>query len=324
MESKAILYRIFLLLVFPFVWGTVAAFSEPQGAPPSESTLPVIGPSPQQSAGSPAATASPIIAQAEVARQGQKTIVRIIATGPTVSQASRLSSPERLVLDFPGAHLAVEHWRISDAVPPVLNVRVGQFKPDVARVVIDLDQASPYRVRTQENTVTVEFDVATSTLPQNPALPVAPAVKSQHVPPTRGREVRALSTGTIADAPRSTETAPATKEAAAVANHESPELDSAPLETSFQNGMLTFRAHNQALRSLVMGIGTQARIAINMGVSLGNEQISVEFRHYRVDEALRQMLKDYDVSFLYAGGGKGSTSLKEVWVFPMGDLLPEN
>jgi hypothetical protein len=35
-------------------------------------------------------------------------------------------------------------------------------------------------------------------------------------------------------------------------------------------------------------------------------------------------LKDYDVSFLYAGGGKGSISLKEVWVYPMGDLLPEN
>jgi hypothetical protein len=323
-EGKGILSRIFLLLVFPFVWGTVAAFSEPQGTPPSELTLPVIGPSPQQSAGSPATTASPIIAQVDVNRQGQKTIVRIIATGPTVSQAWRLRSPERLVLDFPGAHLAVQHWPISNAVPPVLNVRVGQFKPDVARVVIDLDQASPYRVRTQENTVTVEFDVPTSTLPQSPALPVAPAVKSQHVPPTRGREVKALSAGTIADAPRSTETAPATKEAAAVANHESTDPDSAPFETSFQNGMLTFRAHNQALRSLVMGIGTQARIAINMGESLGNEQISVEFRHYRVDEALRQMLKDYDVSFLYAGGGERSNSLKEVWVYPMGDLLPEN
>ena len=210
-------------------------------------------------------------------------------------------------------------------MPPVRNVRVGQFKPDVARVVIDLDQASPYRVRTQENSVTVEFDIATSTLLQSPALPVALAVKSQHVLPTRGREVSMLSTGTIAaDAPRSTETAPATKEAAAVANHESPETDSVPLETSFRNGMLTFRAHNQALRSLVMRIGTQAGITINMGESLGNEQISVEFRHYRVDEALRQMLKDYDVSFLYAGGGEGSISLKEVSVFPMGDLLPKN
>jgi hypothetical protein len=324
MESKGILCRIFLLLVFPFVLGTVATFSEPQGSSPSESMLPVTGPSPQQSAGSPAAASSPIIAQANVTREGQKTIVRIIATGAPVSQARRLSSPERLVLDFPGAHLAVQRWPNSNAVPPVRNVRVGQFKPDVARVVIDLDQASPYRVRTQENSVTVEFDLAASTLLQSPALPVAPAVKSQHEPRTRGREVSALSTGTIVDAPSSTETAPARKDAAAVANHESPVTDSVPLETSFQNGMVTFRAHNQALRSLVMGIGAQAGITINMGENMGNEQISVEFHHYRVDEALRQMLKDYDVSFLYAGGGERSISLKEVWVFPRGDLLPEN
>ena len=92
------------------------------------------------------------------------------------------------------------------------------------------------------------------------------------------------------------------------------------VEPAFTNGMLTFRVQNQTLRSALASISTQSGIAINMGADVGNEPLSVEFRRYRIDEALRQMLKDYDTFFFYAGddGTQAATSLRAVWVYPEG------
>lgn len=93
-----------------------------------------------------------------------------------------------------------------------------------------------------------------------------------------------------------------------------------PWVNSFANGMLTFRAENQALWSVLKLIGAQAGVAINLAEGLGNEQLSVEFQNFRLDEALRQILQDYDAFFFYGGGegSKGPAALKAVWVYPAG------
>ena len=85
-----------------------------------------------------------------------------------------------------------------------------------------------------------------------------------------------------------------------------------------QNGMLTFRARNETLRSILEQIASKAGVAILVADGLGGEQLSVEFRQFRVDEALRQILKDYDALFFYGAdkGNEGSAPLKTVWVNP--------
>jgi type IV pilus assembly protein PilQ len=73
-----------------------------------------------------------------------------------------MQNPDRLVLDFSGARLAVEKTAISGESAPVRGVRLGQFRPNVARVVIDLTEATPYQISREGAAVVVEFKTLAS------------------------------------------------------------------------------------------------------------------------------------------------------------------
>ena len=96
----------------------------------------------------------------QVGKADAQTNVRIDGTGRLEYQAVHLSNPERVVLDFSGARLAVNSSAMPGGVRPVSRVRVSQYKPDVARVVIDLDKAVPYSTRVEGNSITVAFSSA--------------------------------------------------------------------------------------------------------------------------------------------------------------------
>ena len=102
------------------------------------------------------ALAATTIAQVEVGRSGQEAIVRVQGNGRLSYQASRLNDPERLVLDFTGVQVALDRTRFPGN-SPVRRVRIGQFKPDVARVVIDLERPVPYSVKADGQSVRVAF-----------------------------------------------------------------------------------------------------------------------------------------------------------------------
>jgi type IV pilus assembly protein PilQ len=70
-----------------------------------------------------------------------------------------MQNPERLVLDFSGARLAVQKTEIPGVAAPVRGVRLGQFRPDVARVVVDLTSAAPFQILREGPAVVVSFDV---------------------------------------------------------------------------------------------------------------------------------------------------------------------
>jgi hypothetical protein len=90
-----------------------------------------------------------------------------------------------------------------------------------------------------------------------------------------------------------------------------------PPVISVKEGMLTYRAKNRPLRSLLEEIGDQAGVAVVLGDGVGQEQVSVEFKNFRLDEALRQIAKDYDTFFFYGmEKGKEAASLKAVWIYP--------
>src|SRR5512142_1639935 len=87
-----------------------------------------------------------------------KVAVVIDLRGAVEVQDFTLESPARLVLDLVGAHLAA---------PAVLydgqnrggvkNIRYGQFKPGVVRVVIDLDALKDYHIDRSNGQVRVEI-----------------------------------------------------------------------------------------------------------------------------------------------------------------------
>src|ERR1700737_1512450 len=90
------------------------------------------------------AGASSSISRVQVGRSGQRTTVHIIGTGNLRYQPSRLDDPARLVLDFVDTRLAVSRYTVPSHYVPVRAVRLGQSKPDLSRVVIDLAEVVPF------------------------------------------------------------------------------------------------------------------------------------------------------------------------------------
>jgi type IV pilus assembly protein PilQ len=127
------------------------------------------------------ATAS-VISSVAITQADQRASVRVAGAGPLEVHAARVQNPDRLVLDFSSAKLAVQKTVIPGVSAPVRGVRLGQFRPDVARVVIDLTAASPYQISRDGVSVVVSF----ATVAQDPAA-AAPTLKaaSEKIPVER-------------------------------------------------------------------------------------------------------------------------------------------
>jgi len=69
--------------------------------------------------------------------------------------AGRMQNPDRLVLDFAGARLAVQKTLSRGQSAPVRGVRIGQYRPDVARVVVGPHTATPTRFQRDGEAVVI-------------------------------------------------------------------------------------------------------------------------------------------------------------------------
>jgi type IV pilus assembly protein PilQ len=97
------------------------------------------------------------IRQVKLGQNGNQTEVSVLGSGHLSYHATRLQNPDRLVLDFAGSHLKTPNKQIASNLDPIREVRLAQFTPDVARVVIDLRQPAQYSINANGNAVTVVF-----------------------------------------------------------------------------------------------------------------------------------------------------------------------
>jgi len=97
------------------------------------------------------------IQQVHLTQNGEETDVRISGSGSLAYHATRLEGPDRLVLDFEGAHLGTPETHIASNLDPVRGIRLAQFTPETSRVVIDLREPALYKINKDGNTVTVAF-----------------------------------------------------------------------------------------------------------------------------------------------------------------------
>jgi type IV pilus assembly protein PilQ len=114
------------------------------------------------------ATAS-VISSVAITQAAQRAAVRVEGEGRLDAHASRMQNPDRVVLDFSGTRLAVQKTVIPGLAAPVRGVRLGQFRPDVARVVIDLTSATPYEIARDGGAVVIYFDVQPGSPVETPA-----------------------------------------------------------------------------------------------------------------------------------------------------------
>ncbi len=114
------------------------------------------------------ATAS-VISSVAITQAAQRSSVRVEGVGRLEARAVRMQNPDRLVLDFSGARVAVQQNAIPGVAAPVRGVRVGQFRPDVARVVVDLTAAAPYQISHEGPVMIVAFELEPQSPVESPA-----------------------------------------------------------------------------------------------------------------------------------------------------------
>ena len=142
----------------------------------------------QESAG--ASTTAAVISSVAITQDVQRAAVRVEGAGHLDVHAVRMQNPERLVLDFAGARMSVHQSSIPGVSAPVRAVRMGQFRPDVARVVIDLTNQAPYQIAHDGSAIVVYLEAQTA----DSATP-AP-VNSTSSQPTKDPQVNGSSTST--------------------------------------------------------------------------------------------------------------------------------
>ena len=104
-----------------------------------------------------ASSTAAVISSVAITQEPQRAAIRVEGAGRLDVHAARMQNPERLVLDFSGARMSVRQNSIPGVSAPVRGVRMAQFRPDVARVVIDLTAAAPYQIAHDGEAVVVYF-----------------------------------------------------------------------------------------------------------------------------------------------------------------------
>ena len=104
-----------------------------------------------------ASTNAAVISSVAITQAPQRAAIRVEGAGKLDVHAARMQNPERLVLDFASATMNVQKTSIPGVSAPVRSVRMGQFRPDVARVVIDLTTAAPYQIAHEGEAIVVYF-----------------------------------------------------------------------------------------------------------------------------------------------------------------------
>src|SRR5207302_3090008 len=110
-----------------------------------------------------ASKSAAVISSVAITQAPEHAAVRVEGEGKLEVRAARMQHPDRLVLDFVGARLAVHKTVIPGVSAPVLEVRMAQYQPNVARVVIDLTAATPYHVSRDGEAVVVSFSTSAAT-----------------------------------------------------------------------------------------------------------------------------------------------------------------
>jgi type IV pilus secretin PilQ/predicted competence protein len=109
--------------------------------------------------------------------------VRIAGDGQLKYKAFRLESPSRLVIDLEGVKNAAARNSVSVDDAVVQRVRIAQFQPTVARVVVDLAQKTDYDIKAVGDEVRVAFGPSAIASTEPAPAPAPVPVKVAEVAP---------------------------------------------------------------------------------------------------------------------------------------------
>ena len=82
--------------------------------------------------------------------------------------------PERVIIDFPATTLGSSVPSASPGRGRLLQVRAGQYKPDVARIVLELSEPWPTQVRVKKDKIVIQLQEETEAGIKIEAIPSTP------------------------------------------------------------------------------------------------------------------------------------------------------
>jgi type IV pilus assembly protein PilQ len=141
-----------------------------------------------------------------VERVADGVTVRIKTSGQAKYQSSFIDSPNRLVIDLPGATYAWSKTTLNSETEPVRQVRASQWKGSVARVVIELTRKVGYRIDADADGLVVLLEPAATAQAEKPAakpretkakVPAAPAAAESPAPRAEPPRREALATDPV-------------------------------------------------------------------------------------------------------------------------------
>lgn len=106
----------------------------------------------------------PRVQHLSVTESGEAIEVEIQTSTGIVPESQTIPSPDRIIVDFPGALPAAELRSVKVEHGALKAIRAGLFSsnPPITRVVLDLAAPQPYQVVARGNTVTLKLPSAAS------------------------------------------------------------------------------------------------------------------------------------------------------------------
>ncbi len=248
------------------------------------------------------AAASAITALSVVPADGRADVI-IALSGPVSVQDFTVEAPHRIVVDLSGARLtALDRSYDRKARGGIMNIRMSQYRPDIVRIVLDLDAPHTYVV--SHSDAEVRVSVATSekfaawhSRDRGAAVAAAPAVPDVE-PPAVGRGAVSDAGGEVIDSA----VAPTTLAvpASAVAGDRVPTTtpvaqqalrDPVPLfAQQSQQQRMTVSWQDADIRDVIAGFAAQTGRTIVVGKSVTGT-ITAEIKDQPWDVALKAILE---------------------------------
>ena len=260
-----------------------------------------------------------VISSVAITQAPEVSAVRVEGEGKLDVRAARMQHPDRLVLDFVGARLAVHKTVIPGVSAPVVDVRMGQYQPNVARVVIDLTTATPYHVSRDGKAVVISFSTPAAmpvSLRQNPTLTTSltdrssqPRVGQSAPSPRKAEEQRSASANKI-PAPRFALPGELTEPPVALASFREKNGPARPEANLQQAAQQAIQQANTAATTLATSAAqTPAPMAMQSAARYTGEPISVNLKDVDLRDFFRLIHEISGLNVVLDPAVKGSLTI---------------
>jgi type IV pilus assembly protein PilQ len=237
------------------------------------------------------AVASAVTALSLVPGEGRAEVI-IALSGPVQAQDFTVPDPHRIVLDLTGARLA-PIGRAYDRVPRggIRNIRLSQYRPDVVRIVLDLDRDRTYSVSQDRDGI----HVSVSTEDQFAAWHSSGALLAETVAATTVEAAGVVDAGPAR--PDSSVTTPGTR-----SSESEPRLVAVADAQQSQQPRITVTYSDAEIRDVLAAFATFSSRTIVVGKDVTGT-VTAEIKDQPWDVALRAILESHGLAAVEEASG---------------------